>query len=327
MHLTALESFAGKMNRLASEGQAFLFLFDFELEKPFLCPLDQAAEKGVFYSVNGNTNLQNEQNTRLPVMGDVQPVFFECYANAFFCVRKHLEQGETYLLNLTFPTKISLSCTLAEVFTASQAKYKLLFQDEFTLFSPECFVRIQDGHIYSYPMKGTINAAIPDAAKKVLEDKKEEYEHNTIVDLIRNDLSIVAEHVTVPRFRYIDELSTSKGRILQVSSEVRGRLPQNWKNKLGDILVTLLPAGSVSGAPKKRTCRIIRNAEGVPRGYYTGVFGLFDGNTLDSGVNIRYIEKTQEGFCYRSGGGITALSSCMEEYNELIQKVYIPGRQ
>ena len=113
-------------------------------------------------------------------------------------------------------------------------------------------MRIENGFIYSYPMKGTIDASLPDARERILADRKEEAEHATIVDLIRNDLSQVASEVTVSRYRYIDELQTNRGRLLQVSSEIRGKLPENWKASLGDILFRLLPAGSITGAPKKK---------------------------------------------------------------------------
>lgn len=93
---------------------------------------------------------------------------------------------------------------------------------------------------------------------------------------------------------------------------------------MGDILFDMLPAGSVSGAPKSSTLRIIREAEGEPRGYYTGVFGYFDGQTLDSAVLIRFIEEEQGRMYFRSGGGITAYSDCRSEYEEVIEKVYLP---
>ena len=93
-------------------------------------------------------------------------------------------------------------------------------------------------------MKGTIDAHIPDAETKVLSDYKELSEHYTIVDLIRNDLSMVASLVRVERFRYIDRIETSNGPILEVSSEIKGDLPSDWKNRLGEIIRTLLPAGS-----------------------------------------------------------------------------------
>ena len=169
--------------------------------------------------------------------------------------------------------------------------YKLWMRDRFVVFSPEIFVRTRDGLIYSYPMKGTIAATLPDARRRILDDPKEAAEHATIVDLIRNDLSIVASEVCVPRYRYIDELRTHNGSLLQVSSEIRGRLPEGWNGHVGEILFSLLPAGSITGAPKKKTLEIIAEAETYARGFYTGVMGYFDGQDLDSAVMIRFMEQ------------------------------------
>jgi para-aminobenzoate synthetase component 1 len=85
-----------------------------------------------------------------------------------------------------------------------------------------------------------------------------------------------------------------------------------------------LPAGSVTGAPKAKTVEIIKAAEQEPRGFYTGILGIFDGKQLDSGVMIRFIEKVDGRFFYRSGGGITTQSDCKAEYEEAINKIYVP---
>jgi len=194
----------------------------------------------------------------------------------------------------------------------------------FTVLSPETFVKIQDGIISTFPMKGTIDAALPNAESVILADPKEKAEHATIVDLIRNDLSLVAEQVEVKRYRYIDNLVTNKGNLLQVSSEITGRLPENYQERLGDILFSLLPAGSISGAPKPKTLEIIEQAEGYERGFYTGIWGWFDGENLDSAVMIRFIEQQGDQLVFKSGGGITSQSELKKEYEELIQKVYVP---
>jgi para-aminobenzoate synthetase component 1 len=173
-------------------------------------------------------------------------------------------------------------------------------------------------------MKGTIDADIPNAEEKILSSKKERWEHNTIVDLIRNDLSIVSTHVEVSRFRYISTIKTNKRNLLQVSSEVKGKLPRNWQEEIGNILNKLLPAGSISGAPKQKTVEIIQNTEKIERGYFTGIFGVFDGENIDSAVNIRFVERRVGGLQFRSGGGITDNSDPESEYNELIDKVYVP---
>ena len=129
---------------------------------------------------------------------------------------------------------------------------------------------------------------------------------------------------SVSQSRYIDRIETNKGALLQVSSEISGQLAQNYKEKLGNIIMQLLPAGSISGAPKPKTMEIIKHAEQYDRGFYTGIFGKFDGQQLNSAVMIRFVEKINNKLYFKSGGGITAKSNCLSEYNELIQKVYVP---
>lgn len=218
----------------------------------------------------------------------------------------------------------------------------------FVCFSPETFVRIKGGRIYSYPMKGTLDASLPNAEKQLMEDRKEAAEHATIVDLIRNDLSRVAENVRVDKYRYFDVLHTNKGDILQTSSEISGRLPEDYPHHLGEILDAQLPAGSITGAPKDKTMQIIQEAEGYDRGFYTGIMGIYDQGELNSAVMIRFIEeetspvdfeadgeknfKASEGkgdeasrkLYFKAGGGITSKSDCRKEYEEVIQKIYLP---
>ena len=236
-----------------------------------------------------------------------------------------LYHGDTFLINLTAKTPIDTNYSLDEIVKASTSTYAILLPERFVCFSPETFVKIDaQGCISSYPMKGTIDASLPHAEETILADYKETAEHHTIVDLIRSDLSRVATQVHVPRMRYIDRLKTSHGEILQVSSEVRGQLPPDYKQRLGDILFELLPAGSISGAPKPGTVRLIKNAEGEKRGYYCGIFGYFDGSILDTAVAIRFIENEDDHFYFRSGSGITINSDCDFEYNEINQKIYLP---
>jgi para-aminobenzoate synthetase component 1 len=130
--------------------------------------------------------------------------------------------------------------------------------------------------------------------------------------------------VEVKRYRYIDKLITNKKNLLQVSSEISGQLPLGFHHRLGDILFALLPAGSICGAPKAKTLEIIEQAEGYNRGFYSGIFGYFDGKNLDSAVMIRFVEQDDDKLIFKSGGGITAQSDLKNEYEELIQKVYVP---
>ncbi len=320
-----ITEFISQANAYGYSKTPFFFLLDFELKKPFICCLDMAHEKAIRYDVRGEKNFSsNAQAADQNFTIEHIPVSKSQYTNAFILVKDNLQKGNSYLVNLTFPTKLRTDLELDQIFQKSIAPYKLNFQDNFVVFSPECFIKTAKNFIYSYPMKGTIDASIPDAEQIILEDKKETWEHNTIVDLIRNDLAMVAYDITVTKFRYIDKIRTDRNELLQVSSEIRGELDPDWQSGIGDILIRMLPAGSISGAPKKKTIEIITEAEMLPRGYYTGIFGIFDGINIDSAVNIRYIEKTGSNLQYRSGGGITAMSDLDSEYQEMLDKVYVP---
>jgi para-aminobenzoate synthetase component I len=320
--------FKSTVNEWANQKIPFLFLIDFELQKPMAIQLSDVNPNEILYGINGFTNVST-----FNVDSSDQDFFFEVdqsslsveeYQNKFEQVSHHLNRGDSFLANLTIKTKIETNRSLKELFYLSQARFKLWFNDQFLVFSPEIFIQIKDQKIFSFPMKGTIDASLPNAKEEILADEKELAEHVTIVDLIRNDLSTVASSVKVTRFRYVEEVKTHQKDLLQVSSEIQGDLPTDYLSRLGEILVALLPAGSVSGAPKKKTLEIIRKAEGEKRGYYTGVFGYFDGQNLDAGVMIRYIEKTDQGLFYRSGGGITTQSKMGIEYQEAIDKIYAP---
>ena len=173
-------------------------------------------------------------------------------------------------------------------------------------------------------MKGTIDANLPNAKAQILSNKKEMSEHVMIVDLMRNDLGIIGEDVTVEDFRYVDKIEAGDKELLQVSSKITAKLPNNWNNELGTLLKQILPAGSISGTPKKSTLEIIEHVEDYARGFYTGVFGIFDGECFLSSVMIRFIDKEGDQLFYKSGGGITIDSDAKSEYAELVDKVYLP---
>jgi para-aminobenzoate synthetase component I len=312
------------MNELGGRQTPFLFVIDFDLNEPIVLPVAQVKQNNILYDINGFANVSQTAAPERQLVFRKNPVPFGEYCRAFDLVRENLNQGNSYLLNLTFPTNIEINLSLNEIFHLSRAKYRVLCGGRFVVFSPEIFVQIRDGIISSNPMKGTIDARITEAEARILGDQKELAEHTTIVDLIRNDLSSVAKHVRVEQFRYIDRIRTNEKELLQVSSRITGRLPADYHKNIGTILFSLLPAGSVTGAPKKKTVEIIKSVETYTRGYYTGVVGYFDGNTLDSGVMIRFIERTDDGLVYKSGGGVTVFSNAEAEYQELIDKVYVP---
>ena len=160
----------------------------------------------------------------------IEPPLYEDYERSFNIVKSNIMAGNSYLTNLTCQVPVSCNLSLEEIFHRAKGKYKLLLRRKrtqaedkdhlkeeaqnkahlkeenieenltpFVCFSPEAFVRIKGGRIYSYPMKGTLDASLPDAEKQLMEDRKEAAEHATIVDLIRNDLSRVAENVRVDK--------------------------------------------------------------------------------------------------------------------------------
>lgn len=270
----------------------------------------------------------NQPQARLHAQSKVSiqkyPLSFENYVKKFNTVQEHIKAGNSYLLNLTAKSKIQSPFCLKEIYHHAKAAFKLRYKNEFVCFSPERFVQIQDNTISTYPMKGTIDASIKDAKEKILSNEKEMAEHVMVVDLLRNDLSIVSSNVKVKRFRYAQNINAGDKTLLQISSHIQGSLKDNWHEHIGDIILPMLPAGSITGTPKKRSVQIIEEVEQYKRGYYTGIFGIYDGKNLDSAVMIRFIQKEQEALFYKSGGGITSDSNASAEYQELIDKIYIP---
>ncbi len=308
-----------KLNRYGQTRTPVFFMIDFTLQNHVVIPLDSLPED-IFFDIDPPKPPHFAQVKSY----NFSAVDFPTYKKAFDRVIEEIKAGNTYLLNLTFASQITLPCTLKEIYDYTDAKFKLYYKDRFVCFTPERFVKIQDNQIFTYPMKGTIDAKIPNAEEKILANEKEMAEHTMVVDLLRNDLSMVASKVRVEKFRYIDKIKAGERELLQVSSKIKGDLPPNWQDRLGEILTTLLPAGSITGTPKKKTTQIIREIENYERGYFTGIFGMFDGESLDSAVMIRFIEKTKEGYLYKSGGGITIDSDPLSEYNELKEKIYVP---
>jgi len=311
-----------KITSLAQQRVPFLFVISYDKRQIFTQPIDEL-DSNIFFKIGKYRNYP-----QIPIDKSYKlkkyPINFEFYKKEFDHIIEEIKSGNTYLLNLTFRTQIDTNLSLKEIFTYARAKYKLYFQDKFICFSPEKFIEIEGNSISTYPMKGTIEAHIPNATEKILANQKEMAEHIMIVDLMRNDLAMVARDVKVERFRYIDKIKAGEKELLQVSSKITASLPNSWRDSLGEILDTILPAGSITGTPKKSTVNIIKNIENYNRGFYSGVFGVFDGENLYSAVMIRFIEQQNSQLYYKSGGGITIDSNAFSEYSELIDKIYLP---
>ena len=307
------------INSLGKERKPFLFISDFRAKNIKVILLDELSKSDVEFSINSSYSSQKQDEIFIK-----EPLSFDAYKQKFHRVIQEIQAGNTYLLNLTQPTKIQTALTLKEIYSLSNAHYKLRYKDEFVCFSPEKFIQISKDRIHTYPMKGTIDASLKNAKELILNNEKEMAEHIMVVDLLRNDLSIVAKDVRVEEFRYITHLAAGEKDLLQVSSHISGDIGSSWHENIGSILEALLPAGSISGTPKKSTIEIIESIEDYERGYFSGVFGLYDGESFDSGVMIRFIEKNEYGYIYKSGGGITLDSDVLSEYNELLDKIYLP---
>lgn len=322
-----------KMNGMGGRREPFLFFCNWDATRWFVSRISQpslAGKRGMleggisfdFSNIKQNAYSQEKEGAFEWSIG--RPERDE-YSRSFSIVRRGLLRGDSFLVNLTSASTINTNLSLEDMFRRADAHYRILVPGKFVCFSPEIFVKIDNvGRISSYPMKGTTKAATPSALSDLMSDEKEAAEHATIVDLIRNDLSCAARGVKVDRYRYAEKIKSRFGDIWTTSSEISGTIPGDWPSKIGTILRRLLPAGSVTGAPKASTVNIIRRAEQSDRGFYTGICGLFDGHTFDSAVMIRFVSLENGTKIFRSGGGITSLSKEEDEYNEVILKTNIP---
>jgi para-aminobenzoate synthetase component 1 len=309
------------MNSFYVSGKAFLFVINYDKTEGICILSDEIPSNQLRFAFHTQTNSKTPANK---VHFSFKSIDYSDYQIKFNRLVNHILLGNSYLCNLTQPSVISINLSLEEIYECSYAPFKLYLKDAFVLFSPEAFVEIKNGDIFTYPMKGTISADKEENKEILLNDEKEDAEHNTIVDLLRNDLSIVATKVRVNKFKYLEKIETNRGPIWQMSSEISGAIKSKYLEHPGDLFDKILPAGSVTGAPKDKTIEILKEIEGYDRGYYTGVFGYCDGKTIQSAVMIRFIEQTPNGLIYKSGGGITSQSDVDKEYNELIQKIYVP---
>jgi len=313
-----------EMDELSLQQVPYFFIIDFLGENVEIYKENEIKKSGLLIDFQSISSQKNKRALSKKVEWKSYPETLESFKSGFDLVQKNIRLGNSYLVNYTRKTRIDTNLTLEEIFYHSQAKYKVFYKDFFVFFSPETFVKIIDGKIFTYPMKGTIDASLENAAEILKNDKKEKAEHYTVVDLLRNDLSMVANEVKVDQFQHIDFIKTQQKDLFAMSSEISGKIKPEFDGKIGSLIRKLLPAGSILGAPKPKTLEIILEAEGYDRGYYTGVCGWFDGKNLDSCVMIRFIEKENNTLYFKSGGGITHMSKLEDEYQEMKNKIYVP---
>ncbi|WP_411961441.1 aminodeoxychorismate synthase component I [Mesorhizobium sp. CO1-1-3] len=256
---------------------------------------------------------------------------FEDYEKRFSRLHRHIRQGDCYQGNLTFPVHAQWSGDPLAAFDAlterQPVKYGALVSlgDPVVLSrSPELFFEIDaQGMVETHPMKGTAPRGATEADDErqktfLRNDEKNQAENRMIVDLLRNDISLISEVGTleVPELFRIETYPT----VHQMVSDVRAKLLPGLT--IRQIFAALFPCGSITGAPKIRAMEILHDLEGTPRDVYCGAIGwIAPGGTMRFSVAIRTISLFPGGEAvYNVGGGIVFDSTAQEEYQECLLK-------
>ena len=262
--------------------------------------------------------------------GEFTPLFTESeFVKMVLKIKDHISEGDIFqaVLSNRFkaPFKGSLMNAYRMLRTINPSPYMVymrLDDIEIACSSPETLASLQNGEVSTFPLAGTCrrgktkeeDEALIDA---LLKDEKELSEHDQLVDLGRNDIGKVCKFgtVKVKDYRAIKKYS----HVSHISSHVTGKIRDDVD--AFDVLMASLPAGTLSGAPKKRACEIIDEAEGIKRGVYGGALGYIDftGN-MDMCIAIRIAYKKNGKVFVRSGAGIVAESVPEKEYQECVNK-------
>lgn len=243
--------------------------------------------------------------------------------------KHHIVEGDIFQVVLSNPRTAPATGSLFDAYRnlrcANPSPYMFYFTSddvEIAGASPETLVRLRDGVLNTYPLAGTRpRGATPseDAAleAEVLADEKERAEHNMLVDLGRNDLGRISRIGSVTVDSYMQVLKFS--RVMHIGSTVTGQIADG--RDAVDAVSAVLPAGTLSGAPKLRACEIIQDLEGARRGIYGGAIGYLDfSGNMDMCIAIRLAYKKNDVVCVQSGAGIVADSIPENEFTECVNK-------
>lgn len=264
------------------------------------------------------------------ILGDVTPLFDkETYCDMVNKAKHHIHEGDIFQIvlsnRLSAPFEGSLLNTYRMLRTINPSPYMFYFSGtdvEVAGASPETLVKLENGILHTFPLAGTrprgkTEAEDLELEKDLLADKKELAEHNMLVDLGRNDLGKISKFgtVAVEKLHSIERYS----HVMHIGSTVRGEIDD--KHDALDAISAVLPAGTLSGAPKIRACQLIGQLENNKRGIYGGAIGYIDftGN-MDTCIAIRIAYKKNGKVFVRSGAGIVADSVPEKEYQECINK-------
>lgn len=264
------------------------------------------------------------------LLGAVTPLFGkEEFCEMVEQAKHHIREGDIFQIvlsnRLSAPFEGSLLNTYRVLRTINPSPYMFYFSGtdvEVAGASPETLVKLENGVLHTFPLAGTRPRGRTDEEDKaleaeLLEDEKELAEHNMLVDLGRNDLGKISKFgtVQVEKFHSIERFS----HVMHIGSTVRGEIRED-KDAL-DAIEAVLPAGTLSGAPKIRACQLIGALENNKRGIYGGAIGYIDftGN-MDTCIAIRIAYKKNGKVFVRSGAGIVADSVSEKEFEECLNK-------
>lgn len=262
--------------------------------------------------------------------GEVKALFDkEQYCNMVRKAQHHIKEGDIFQIVLSNRLEAEYEGSLLNVYrvlrTINPSPYMFYFSGtdvEVAGASPETLVKLEDGSLYTFPLAGTRPRGKTEEEDKALEedllqDPKELAEHNMLVDLGRNDIGKISEFgsVEVMKYHSIERYS----HVMHIGSTVKGTIRSD--KDAFDAVYSILPAGTLSGAPKIRACQLINDLENNKRGIYGGAIGYIDftGN-LDTCIAIRIAYKKGNKVFARSGAGIVADSVPENEYQECINK-------
>lgn len=251
------------------------------------------------------------------------------YCNMVERAKKYIKEGDIFQVVLSNCLEAEVTGSLFDTYrvlrTTNPSPYMFYFfsdDQEFAGASPETLVKLEDKNLYTYPLAGTRPRGMNENEDvnfevSLLSDQKELAEHNMLVDLGRNDIGRISKFGTVKVEKYQEILRFS--HVMHIGSTVSGVILEN-KDAI-DAIDALLPAGTLSGAPKIRACQIINELENNRRGIYGGAIGYIDftGN-LDTCIAIRLVYKKNEKVYVRSGAGIVYDSVPEIEYQECLNK-------
>lgn len=271
---------------------------------------------------------KKEEKGRL--LGEVKPLFDkEAYCGIVERAKRYIREGDIFQIvlsnRLEAPFEGSLLDTYRVLRTVNPSPYMFYFSGtdvEVAGASPETLVKLEDGVLHTFPLAGTRprgKTEEEDLAleQDLLQDPKELAEHNMLVDLGRNDLGKISKFgtVQVEKYHSIERYS----HVMHIGSTVRGQIREEFDAL--DAIEAVLPAGTLSGAPKIRACQLIGELEQNKRGIYGGAIGYIDftGN-MDTCIAIRIAYKKNGRVFVRSGAGIVADSEPEKEYNECLNK-------